>query len=240
MAITERQLLDSLSRMPLVDTAELAGILGDPHATVHRALSDLLAAGIVGRANHGTAQLPSSQRYYLTAKGIREAADLLGFATPSDFVRAYPVSREWLALLIRRMDAVASVYRLAASLSPGIDGLRSHVEFHHRGRFDATITLYDGRSFGVVRQGLALRGRSLYDRLRAIAGYDYTRRPSATLILTPSVWEERLTTRFCINLNLDDCSGHTWSRGTRSKAGGFASGVTHRGCSTAHATRFRA
>ena len=56
-----------------------------------------------------------------------------------------------------------------------------------------------------ARQGMALRRRSLYDRLRAIAGYDYTRRPSATLILTPSVWEERLTTRFCINLNLDDC-----------------------------------
>ena len=33
-------------------------------------------------------------------------------------------------------------------------------------------------------QGLALRRRSLYDRLRAIAGYDYTRRPEATLILT--------------------------------------------------------
>ena len=126
-------------------------------------------------------------------------------ATPSDFVRAYPASREWLTLLIRRMDAVASVYRLAASLSPGIDGLRSHVEFHRRGRFDATITLHDGRSFGIVRQGLALRRRSLYDRLRAIAGYDYTRRPSAVLILTPSVWEERLTTRFCERLNLDDC-----------------------------------
>ena len=120
-------------------------------------------------------------------------------------MRAYPVSREWLTLLIRRMDAVASVYRLAASMSPGIDGLRSHVEFHRRGRFDATITLHDGRSFGVVRQGLALRRRSLYDRLRAIAGYDYTRRPSAVLILVPSVWEERLTTRFCERLNLDDC-----------------------------------
>ncbi len=115
------------------------------------------------------------------------------------------MSREWLTLLIRRMDAVASVYRLAASMSPGIDGLRSHVEFHRRGRFDATITLHDGRTFGVVRQGLALRRRSLYDRLRAIAGYDYTRRPSAVLILTPSVWEERLTTRFCERLNLDDC-----------------------------------
>ena len=100
---------------------------------------------------------------------------------------------------------MATLYRLAASLSPGMDGLRSHVEFHRRGRFDATITLHDGRSFGVVRQGLALRRRSLYDRLRAIAGHDYTRRPDTVLVLTPSVWEERLTTRFCERLNLDDC-----------------------------------
>ena len=177
MAISERQLLDALSRTPFVDSTELTLILGEPHATVHRTLGNLLAEGIVGRVSHGTAHLPSSQRYHLTAKGIGEAARVLGFETPSDFVRAYPMSREWLTLLIRRMDAVASVYRLAASLSPGIDGLRSHVEFHRRGRFDATITLHDGRSFGVVRQGLALRRRSLYDRLRAIAEYDYSRRP---------------------------------------------------------------
>ena len=205
MPLPDRHLLHYLSRMPFIDSAELAGIMGEPHATVHRALTGLLADGIIGRVSHGTAHLPSSQRYYLTAKGIKQAPELLGFATPSDFVRAYPVSREWLTLLIRRMDAVAAVYRLAASLSPGIDGLRSHVEFHRRGRFDATITLHDGRSFGVARQGLALRRRSLYDRLRAIAGYDYTHRPSAVLILVPSVWEERLTTRFCERLNLDDC-----------------------------------
>ena len=123
-----RQLLDALSRMSFIDSAELAGILGEPHTTVHRALTRLLAKGIVGRVSHGTAHLPSSQRYYLTANGIREAAQVLDFDTPSDFVRAYPVSREWLALLIRRMDAVAAIYRLAASLSPGVDGLRSHVE----------------------------------------------------------------------------------------------------------------
>ena len=205
MALSDQQLFDSLSRMSFIDSAELSRVLGEPHATVHRALSDLLADGIAGRVSHGTAHLPSSQRYFLTTKGIRETAGFLGFATPSDFVRAYPLSREWLTLLIRRMDAVAAVYRLAATISPGIDGLRSHVEFHRRGRFDATITLHDGRSFGVVRQGLALRRRSLYDRLRAIAQFDYTRRPSAVLVLTPSVWEERLTTRFCINLNLDDC-----------------------------------
>ena len=205
MALSDRQLLHFLSRMPFVDSAELARILGEPHATVHRALTGLLADGIAGRVSHGTAHLPSSQRYYLTAQGVRKAARVLRFETPSDFVRAYPVSREWLAILIRRMDAVAAIYRLAATMSPGVDGLRSHVEFHRRGRFDATITLHDGRGFGVVRQGLALRRRSLYDRLRAIAGYDYTRRPSAVLVLTPSVWEERLTTRFSERLNLDDC-----------------------------------
>lgn len=74
MAISERQLLDAISRTPFVDSTELAHILGEPHATIHRTLSDLLAEGIVGRASHGTAHLPSSKRYHLTAQGVGEAA----------------------------------------------------------------------------------------------------------------------------------------------------------------------
>ena len=205
MSLSDEQLLDALSQMPFVDSTELAFILGEPHSTVHRFMTDMLAESIVGRVTHGTAHLPSSQRYFLTASGIREAAQVLDFDTPSDFVRAYPMSKEWLTLLIRRMDAVASIYRLAATMSPSTDGLRSRVEFHRKDRFDATITLHDGRSFGVVRQGLALRRRSLYDRLQAIAEYDYRRRPDTVLVLVPSVWEERLTTRFCEERNLDDC-----------------------------------
>ena len=168
--------------MPFVESTELTLILGEPHATVHRHLTGLVAEGIVGRVSHGTVHLPSSGRRYLTDTGVREAAESLGFATPSEFVRAYPMSREWLTLLLRRMDAGASIYRLAA-----------------------TITLHDQRSFGIVRQGLALRRRSLYDRLRAIAEYDYSRRPGTILVLVPSVWEEILTTRFCDDRNIDDC-----------------------------------
>ena len=88
------------------------------------------------------------------------------------------------------------------------------MEFHRRGRLDATITLHDGRSFGVARQGLALRRRSLYDRLRAIAEYDYRRRPGTVLVLTTSVWEQRLTTRFCMELNLEDSYVGVESRDT--------------------------
>ena len=172
MALSDRQLLDSLSRTPFVDSAELALILGEPHTTVHRVLTGLLAEGIAGRVSHGTAHLPSSQRYHLTAQGIGEATDVLGSETPSDFVRAYPASREWLTLLIRRMDAVAAIYRLAASLSPGIDGLRSHVEFHRRGRFDATITLHDGRQ---LRRGAPGFGPASPVSLRPAEGHSAVR-----------------------------------------------------------------
>ena len=84
MTLSDRQVINSLSRMPLVDSAELAGVLGEAHATVHRSLTGLLADGIVCRVSHGTAHLPSSHRYYLTTNGIRQAAGGLGFATPSD------------------------------------------------------------------------------------------------------------------------------------------------------------
>ena len=154
MAFSDQQLLDFLSRMPYIDSAELAGILGEPHTTVHRTLLNLLAEGILGRVSHGTAHLPSSQRYHLTANGVGEAAQVFDFDTPTDYVRAYPMSQEWLTLLIRRMDAVAAVYRLAASMSLGVHGLRSHVEFHRRGRFDATSTFHDRLG---PPQGTALR-----------------------------------------------------------------------------------
>ena len=127
MSFSDRQLLDALSRMPFVESTELALMLGEPHATVHRALTGLLDDSIVGRVTHGIVHLPSSGRYFITANGIGEGADFLDYDTPSDFVRAYPMSREWLTLLTRRMDAVASVYRLAATMSPGYNGLRSRV-----------------------------------------------------------------------------------------------------------------
>ena len=60
--------------MPFIDSVELAGILGEPHTTIHRGLTGLLADSIAGRVSHGTTHLPSSHKYYLTAKGIRQAA----------------------------------------------------------------------------------------------------------------------------------------------------------------------
>ena len=45
MSLSDDQLLDALSRMPFVESTELALILGEPHATVHRRMSELLSDG---------------------------------------------------------------------------------------------------------------------------------------------------------------------------------------------------
>ncbi len=45
-------------------------ITGEAHVAIHRGLTGLLSEGIAGRVSHGTAHLPSSRRYYLTAKGV--------------------------------------------------------------------------------------------------------------------------------------------------------------------------
>ncbi len=86
------------------------------------------------RVSHGTDQLPSSHRYYLAKKGIAAGSGALGFDAQSEFARAHPVSRQCLTLLLRRLDARASVYGQASTLSPGVDSLETRVEFHRRGR----------------------------------------------------------------------------------------------------------
>ena len=74
------------------------------------------------------------------------------------------MSREWLTLLIRRMNAVAGIYRIAASLSPGTDALRSQVECHRRGRFDATTTPdQNKRSAGSQGPAVAAYAERLFD-----------------------------------------------------------------------------
>ncbi|MCY4654115.1 MAG: replication-relaxation family protein [Dehalococcoidia bacterium] len=197
-------MIRALSENPFIAEAELAGVLGEPLDDVGKALTDLRKAGIAGRVSHSAAPLPTSWRCFLTREGIKESSGALGFGTVSEFVRAYPMSREWLRLLIGRMDAVSSVYRLAATLSPGRDGLRTGVEFHRKGNFDATITLHDGRAFGVVRQGLALPRRSLNERLTKIHENHFSIRPDTILILTPSPWERDMALEYWEGRKLED------------------------------------
>ena len=184
------QLLADLSQHPLTDASELARLTGQPCSTIYDALNALFDAGLAGRVRHGTSYLPASFRYYPTLRGIVAASAALR-SSPSRYVHSYPISREWMRILIGRMDAVGSIYRLAATMSPGTGGLRTCVAFHRKGAVDATITLHDGKRFGVARQGRALARRSLHARLMRIwKNHDSA---DSLLILAPSPWEGVIT-----------------------------------------------
>ena len=186
------RIIKALSEMPFASEAELADFLGVSRSVVHRALKVLRKAGFAGRVWHGTPQVAPCYRHYMTRRGIEEASRMIGLKSAAEYVRAYPMSSQWLRILIQRMDAVVAVYRVAAMMSPGIDGLRARVSFYRRGSCDALITLHDGRSFGIVRQGVALKRARLNDRLRAIH-QGRRPRPGTVLILTPSPWERDVT-----------------------------------------------
>ena len=83
-------MLDAVAQMPFVDTLELAVVLGEVHAMVHRTLSGLLADGIAVRVNIGTVHLGVERR--VMARSIGEMAAAPGFATPSEFVCASGVA----------------------------------------------------------------------------------------------------------------------------------------------------
>ena len=64
MSVSDQELLHHLSRMPFVDTAELAMISGEAHIAMHRGLTGLLSDGIVGRVSHrGTELINFLPRY---------------------------------------------------------------------------------------------------------------------------------------------------------------------------------
>ena len=181
-----------LSRHPFIDPPSLAGITGRDVFSVVNDLEALVDDGLAGRVKHGTPHLPETFRYHLTPRGIAVASAALGCDSPDEYVRKYPMSRGWLRILIERMDAVAGIYALAAAMSPDAGG--TQVEFYRKGTLDAVITLRDGRTFGVMRRGRALRPRSWRDRVM----HHWLREQSTDglLVLVPSPWEILMVLRW--------------------------------------------
>ena len=154
-------------------------------------------------------------------------------------MRAYPASREWLTLLIRRMDAVASVYRLAASMSPGIDGLRSRVEFHPQGVVRRhhhparRPQLRRGAPGPRPSSAVPLRPAEGHSAVRPLAPSRYRADPDAQRMGAAEdgeVLHQQRSPRL---------PSSPWSPGTRLKDGTFASGANPRGCSDSRTPHWR-
>ena len=142
--------LRRLAAMPFLDRLELAAAAGISDRSAYRAVAALERRGLVRSLLHGTELLSTTRRYHLTAAGLGRLAALED--EPLDaLLRARPVSAQWRRLLLERLDAVAAIYRLAASIA----ALHGAIGFHwYRALpMDASIVLPGGDVLAVVRLG---------------------------------------------------------------------------------------
>ena len=181
--------------LPFADGLEISCITDRPKRTVFRHLKRLTVAGLVSHINRGAPVLNASYRYFPTRRGMAWAADALEILQ-SELIRRYPISRQWLEILLERLDTVATTYRFASALQyPGEEKETNRavrpiaVEFRRSGRFDAILTLKDGRTIGVVRQGLVGPRSSIQRRLRSLARQSSRSGPANAVVLSPTLWD---------------------------------------------------
>ena len=142
--------LRRLVSMPFLDRLELAAAAGVSDRSAYRAVAALERRGLARSLLHGTELLRTTRRYHLTAAGLGRLAVIED--QPLDaLLRARPVSAQWRRILLERLDAVGSIYRLAASIA----ALRGAIGFrwYRAAPMDASIVLPGGAVLAVVRQG---------------------------------------------------------------------------------------
>ena len=143
--------LRRLAAMPFLDRLELAAVSGVPDRSVYNAVAALEREGLVASLPHATALLRRTRRYFLTNAGLRRLADVEGI-TLEQLLRRHPVSARWRRILLEQLDAVAVICRLTSSVS-AVQGIASF-RWYRGLPLDAGIVLNDGRTIGVIRQGL--------------------------------------------------------------------------------------
>ncbi len=176
-----------LALMPLLGRLELAAVSGTPDRSTYHAVDALERRGLVTSVLHATDLLRSTRRYHLTVPGLRRLAEAEGIAPPSstrqaldELLHTRPVSAQWRRILMERLDAVGVIYRLASSIAAETGPIR--LRWYRASPLDAAIELSDGRTLGIVRQGLTSDRTGFSKRLYRLRRGPL---PGAVLMLMP-------------------------------------------------------
>ena len=174
-----------LCATPLATVDELSRFGRVPASTLRERLEKLAKRGLAGSVPHHLSMLGarSQRRYFPTEKGVVAG----GVATKgrAHMLRAYPVSKQWFRLLAERLDAAAVLYRVAAIVADADPHQKPvRVDHYRKGPYDMLLTLSEGRSIGLLRQGPALPTSKLRYRLRSIERLPSSDRPFVTLVQT--------------------------------------------------------
>ena len=172
-------LMRRLASMPFLDRLELAAASGTPDRSTYDAVDDLQRAGLAASITHATDLLRATRRYHLTVSGLRMLAEADRLAM-DEILSEYPVSAQWRRILMERLDAVGVMYRLASSIAAETGPIR--LRWYRAAPLDAAVELSDGRTLGVVRQGLTSDRTGFSKRLYRLGEGPL---PGAVLMLVP-------------------------------------------------------
>ena len=175
----EAEILRALASMPFIDRMDLAAVSGWSRGAVYEAVDRLDRGGFCDAVTHATGLFPATERFHLTAAGLERLAAEEGISL-DELVRLQPVSDRWRRILMERLDALASVYRLAAVLS----GIAYPIRFrwYRAAPLDAAVELPDGRTLGIVRRGHTSDRSPFANRMWKLRGGPL---PGAVLVLMP-------------------------------------------------------
>ena len=156
------ELLRLLAEMPFLDRQDMAAVSGRSTGSVYENVRILEDRSLVSSFSHGSETTTITERYCLTAAGLRELSDRWCM-TPDRLVREYPASAQWVRILLERLDSVAVIYRLASTISAFVRPIR--FTWYRAMPMDAAISLPDGRIITVVRQGPTSARTSFHKRM---------------------------------------------------------------------------
>ena len=181
----QSETLLAICRNPGISHREVAWFTYVADSSAYEDIETLRAKELIVSANHGAIHLPPTDRYWPTPAGIETAA-AVSKLTLAEFIRAYPVSRAWQNSIIRRLDGLASVYRLAATLVEIENRKPLALRLSRQGPFDGLLQLSETLSVGIVRQGRMRSKDGFEQRLDEIEWNLGKLRPSAILVTVPS------------------------------------------------------
>ena len=175
----ESEVMRRLAFMPFLDRLETAAVTGRSRGAVYEAVRRLEREGLVASISHASPLVNPTRRYRLTAAGLHRLARFEGM-TVDELLATRPVSEQSRRVLMERLDSVAAIYRLASAISDAAYPIR--FRWYRAMPMDAAMTLPDGRTVAVVRQGLTADRTAFSKRLWRLRE---TFRSGAVLLIVP-------------------------------------------------------
>ena len=185
------RLLSALAAAPFAERDELAAFAGLPRSSTLESLLRLEARGLVASVRHTRTNTSRVRRWYLSPPGITCLAELRDTAI-GRLLRELPLSAEWQRHLLRRLDAVASLYRIGREVAGCTDGSVGW-RWLRAGALDALLELPDGGAIALVRLGPTLSWQAMRSRVGTLYGAQRARGcPPALLLLPGNLEAQRL------------------------------------------------